>query len=186
MVVSRWILWHSSHQEMGCILSPFIESNVPVTALTNRVITQSLSHAQLFATLWTAALQALLSSTIPWVCSNSCPLSWWRQPTISSYVIPFSSHLQSFPASGSFPMSQFFTLGGQGIGIFSFSISPSNEYSGLISFRMDWFDLPAIQGTLKSFLQHQSSKTSILWHSSFFYSPTLTSIHDHWKNHSLD
>ena len=69
---------------------------------------------------------------------------------------------------------------------FSFSISPSNEYSGLISFRMDWLDLLAVQGTLKSFLQHHSSKASILQHSAFFYSPTLTPIHDHWKNHSLD
>ncbi|XDA70955.1 hypothetical protein R6Z07F_001312 [Ovis aries] len=66
---------------------------------------------------------------------------------------------------------------------FSFSISPSNEYSGLISFRMDWLDLLAVQGTLKSLLQHHSSKPSILRHS--VYSPTLTSIHDYWKNHSF-
>ena len=68
---------------------------------------------------------------------------------------------------------------------FSFNISPSNEYSGLISFKMDWLDLLAVQGTRKSLLQH-SSKASILWPSAFFYSPTLISIHDHWKNHSLD
>ena len=68
---------------------------------------------------------------------------------------------------------------------FSFSISPSNEYSGLISFRMDWLDLLVVQGTLKSLLQHHNSKASVLYHS-FLYSPTLTSIHDHWKNHSLD
>ena len=67
---------------------------------------------------------------------------------------------------------------------FSFSISPSNEYS-LISFRMDWLDLPAVQGTLESRLQYHSSKASILWHSPFF-SATLTSIHDYWKNHSFD
>ena len=67
---------------------------------------------------------------------------------------------------------------------FSFNISPSNEYSGLISFRMDWLDLLAVQGTLKSLLQHHSSKASILQPSA--YSPTLTSIHDYWKNHSLD
>ena len=81
---------------------------------------------------------------------------------------PFSSHLQSFPASGSFPMSQFFTSGCQRIWSFSFSISPSNEYSGLISFWMDWLDLFAIQGTLKSLLQHHNSKASILWCSAFF------------------
>ena len=69
---------------------------------------------------------------------------------------------------------------------FSFNISPFNEYSGPISFRMDWLDLLAVQGTLKSLLKHHSSKASILQCSAFFYSPTLTSIHYHWKNHSLD
>ena len=69
---------------------------------------------------------------------------------------------------------------------FSLNISPSSEYSGLISFRMDWLDLHAVQGILKSLLQHYSSKASILRHSAFFNSPTLTSVHDHWKNHSLD
>ena len=69
---------------------------------------------------------------------------------------------------------------------FSFSISPSSEHPGLISFRMDWLDLLAIQGTLKSLLQQHSSKASILWCSAFFMVPTLTSIHDYWKNHSLD
>ena len=99
---------------------------------------------------------------------NPCPLSWWCDPTISSSVIPFSSCPQSFLASGSFQMSQFFALGGQSIGSFSFSISPSKEHPGLISFRMDWLDLLAVQGTLKSLLQHHSSKASILWRSSFF------------------
>ena len=97
-------------------------------------------------------------SPTPGVYSNSSPLSRWCHPTISSSVIPFSSHLQSFPASGSFQMSQFFTSGGQSIGSFSFTISPSNEYSGLISFRMDWLDLLAVQRTLKSLLQHYSWK----------------------------
>ena len=107
-------------------------------------------------------------SPIPGAYSNSCPLSWWCHPTISSSVVPFSSRLRSFPASGSFLMSQFFTSGGQSIGSFSFNISHSNEYSGLISFRMDWLDLLAVQGTLKSVLQHHSSKASILRHSAFF------------------
>ena len=71
--------------------------------------------------------------------------------------------------------------------IFSFSISSSNEYSGLISFQIDWLDLFAVQGTLKSLLQYHNSKASILMCSAFFiYSPTLISIHDYWKNHSLD
>ena len=108
-------------------------------------------------------------SPTPRAYSNSCPLSPWCHPTISSSVIPFSSCLQSCPTSASFVMSQFFVSGGQSIGwSFSFSISPSNEYSGLTSFRMDWLDLLAVQGTLKSFLQHHSSKASILWHSAFF------------------
>ena len=68
---------------------------------------------------------------------------------------------------------------------FSFSISPSNKYSGLISFRIDWFDLLVVQGILKSLCQHRSSKASIFQHSAFFYGPSLTSIHDCWKNHSF-
>ena len=100
--------------------------------------------------------------------SDSCPWSQWCHLTISSSVVSFSSCLQSFPSSGSFPMSWLFTSGGQSIGSFSFNISHSNEYSGLISFRIDWFDLSAVQGTLKSFLQHHSSKPSILHHSAFF------------------
>ena len=69
---------------------------------------------------------------------------------------------------------------------FSFNISPSNEHPGLISFRMDWLDLLAVQGTLKNLLlQYHCSKASILWHSAFF-TVQLLSIHDHWENHSLD
>ena len=104
-------------------------------------------------------------SLYPAVCSNSCPLSRWCHPTISSSVVPFSSCLQSFPASESFSMSRVFASGGQNIRAFSFSINPSSEYSGLISFRIDCFDS---QGTLKSLLQHQSSKVSILQPSGFF------------------
>ena len=105
-------------------------------------------------------------SPTPGAYSNSCPLSRWCHPSISSSVNPFSC-LQSFPASGSFPVSQFFASAGQSIGV-SASISVSNEYSGLISFRMDWLDLLAVQGTLKSLLQHHSSKASILRCSAFF------------------
>ena len=88
-------------------------------------------------------------------------------PTIASSAAPFSSCLQSFPASGSFPMSRFFTSGGQSI-YWSFSISPSNQYSGLISFRNDWFDFPAVQGIHKSLLLHHNSKASVLQHLTFF------------------
>ena len=107
-------------------------------------------------------------SPTPGACSNSCPSSRWCHPTISSSINCFSSCLQSFPASGSFPMTQFFASGGQSIGVSSFSISPSNEYSGLISLRMDCSDLLGVQGALKSLLQHHNSKASILQCSTFF------------------
>ena len=121
--------------------------------------------------LWPHGLQHTrppCPSPTPRVYSNSCSLSQWCHPAISSSVMPFSSCTQSFPASRSFEMSQLFASGGQKIWSFSFNISPSRDYSGLISFRMDWFDLLAAQGTLRSLLQHHSSKVSILWHSAFF------------------
>ena len=92
-------------------------------------------------------------SPTPGVHPNSCPLSWWCYPTISSSVVPFSSCPQSFPASGSFLMSQLFASGGQSIGA-SISVLPMN--TELIFFRIDWFDLLAVQGTLKSLLQYHS------------------------------
>ena len=107
------------------------------------------------------------ASPTPGACSNSWPLSQWCHPTISSSVIPFSSCLQSFPASGSFQMSQFFPSGGQSFGAsVSASVLPMN-IQGLISFRMIWFDLLVVQGTIKSLLQHHCSKASILWCSAF-------------------
>ena len=92
-------------------------------------------------------------SPTPGVCPNPFLSSRWCHPTISSSVTPFSSCPQSFPASGSFQMSQFFASGGQSIGV-SASTCLSNEHPGLISFRMDWLDLLAVEGTLKSLLQH--------------------------------
>ena len=100
-------------------------------------------------------------------CSNSYPLSWWCHPTISSSVVPFSSCPQCLPASESFPMSQLFAWGGQSTGV-HLSISHSKEHPGLISFRTDWLDLLAVQGTLKNLLQYHSSKAAILQHSAFF------------------
>ena len=124
-------------------------------------------------------------SPTPRTCSNSCSLSRWCHPTISYSVVPFSSCLQSFPASGSLPMSQFFASGLPKYWSFSFSINPSNEYSGLISFRMYWFDLLAVQQTLESSPtpQFKSINCSVL---SFLYTSTLTSILDYWKNHNFD
>ena len=107
-------------------------------------------------------------SPTPGACLNSCPLSWWCHPTISSSVIPFSSCLQSFPASGVLSIQGVVYIRWLKYWTFSFSNDPSNEYSGLISFRIDWLDLIAVQGNLKSFLQHHSSKASIFQHSAFF------------------
>ena len=113
--------------------------------------------------LWHASLPC--SSLSPGVCSNSCPLSQWCHPTISSSVISFSFCLQSFPASGSFPVSWLFISGDPN---WSFSISPSNEYSRLISFKIDLFNLPLSKGLSKSLLQHHNSKASFLQCSVFF------------------
>ena len=107
------------------------------------------------------------SSPTPEVYTNSCPSHQGCHLSISSSIVPFSC-LQSFPASGSFQMSWIFASGGQSIGVFSFSISPSNACSGLISFRIDWLDLLAVQGTLQSLFQHQSLKASIFRCSAFF------------------
>ena len=97
-------------------------------------VVQSLNHVWLFVTPCTATRQASLSFTTSWSASNSCPLSQWCHPTISSPVVPFSSCSQSFPASGSFPMSQVFTSGGQSIGASaSASVLPMNI--------QDWFSL---------------------------------------------
>ena len=119
------------------------------------------SHSLLTDSLWPHRLQHTrlpCPSPTPSAYSNSCPLGQNCDPTISSSVIPFSC-LQSFLESGSFPISQLFTSGGQNIGV-GFSISPSNEYSGLISFKIDWMDLLAVQGTLKSVLQQFKSINS--------------------------
>ena len=106
-------------------------------------------------------------SPTPGIHSNSCLSSWWCHPAISSSVVPFSSCPQSHPALESFQwvnslheVAKYWS--------FSFSISPSKEQPGLISFRMDWMDLLAVQGILKSLFQQHSSKVSILWHSAFF------------------
>ena len=104
----------------------------------------------------------------PGAGSNSCPLSQWCHPTISSSVVSISSCLQYFPASGTFPRVGSWHLVAKVLELQFQQISPSNKYSGLISFRLDWFDLLAAQGTLKGLLQHYSSKALILQCSAFF------------------
>ena len=121
--------------------------------------------------LWPHGLQhTRLScpSPTPVDYSNSCSLSQWCYPTTSSSVVPFSSCPQSFPTSGSFQMSRFFCIRWPKYWSFSFSLSPSSDYSALISVRMDWFDLLAAQRTLKCLLQHHSSKPSVFRHSATF------------------
>ena len=114
------------------------------------------SVTQSCPTLWPLHARPPFPSPTPRVHPNPCPLSRWCHPTISSSVVPFSSCPQSFLASGSFPMSQLFAWGGSSIGVSaSTSVLPMNT-PGLISFRMDWLDLLAVQETLKSLLQHLS------------------------------
>ena len=125
-------------------------------------------------------------SPTPGVYSNSCPLSRWCHPAISSSVIPFSSYPQSLPASGSFPMSQLFASGGQSIGVLaSASVLPMNTQDWSPWGWTGWMALQSKGLSQESSLtpQFKSINFSAL---SFLHSPTLTSIHDHWKNHSLD
>ena len=128
---------------------------------------QSLSRVRLFATPWTAVHQASLSITI----SQSLLKLMSTESVMPSNHLTLCHPLlllQSFPASGSFPVTHFFASGGQRIGVAASASVVPNEYSGLISFRMKWFDLLAVQGTLKSLLQHPSSKASVLQCSTFF------------------
>ena len=143
------------------------------------------THSVMSSSLWPHGLQHArpsCSSPTSGVYSDSCPLSQWCHPTISSSVIPFSSCLQSFPASGTFVISQFFTSGGQ-------SIEASASASVLPMNVQGWFPLGLTSLTSllsKGLLQHHKSKTSVLWHSAFFYSTTLISVRDYWKNQSFD
>ena len=129
---------------------------------------QSLSRVQLFMTPWTTAHQASLSITNSW----SLPKIMSIESVMPSNHLILYRHLlllpSIFPSISVFSKESALCIRWPKYWSFSFSISPSNEYSGLISFRIDWFDLLAVQGTLKSLLQHHSSKASILQHSAFF------------------
>ena len=135
-----------------------------------------LSSVQLLSRVWHFAPHGLqhailpCPSSTPGACSNTCPLSQWCHPTTSSSVVPFSSCLLNLSQHQGF--SQWVSgIRWPKYWSFSFSISPSNDYSGLSSFRMDWLDLLTVQETLKSLLQHHSSKASILWCSAFLMVP---------------
>ena len=137
-------------------------------------------------TPWTAAHQASLSITNSW---SFLQLMSTESVMASNQLIlcrPLLLPLLIFPSIRVFSSESVLHIRWPKYWSFSFSISPSNEYSGLISFRMDWLDLLAAQGTLKSLLQHHSSKASILHCTAFFYGPVLTFIHDYWKNHRID
>jgi len=129
------------------------------------------SRSVMYNSLWTHGVQHYrlpCPSPSPGACPNSYPLSQWCHPTILFSVIPFSSCLPSFPASRIFSNELALWIMWGKYGSLSFSINPSNEYSGLIYFKIDWFDFPAVQGTLKSLLQHHSLKASILQCLAFF------------------
>ena len=132
------------------------------------VVVQSLSPVWLFATPWTATRQASLSFTISQTLLKLMPI---ESVMPSSHLVlchPLLLLPSIFPSIRVFSNESALRIRCPKYWSFSFSISPSNEYSGLISFRVDWFGLLAVQGTLKSLLQHHSSKASILWHSAFF------------------
>ena len=172
-----WVIAQDSHQiptyRSWESLDPVLhKSQAPLSSVW-------FSRPILSDSLWPHGLQHArppCPSPTPRACSDSCPLSCWCHPTISSSVVPFSSHLQSFPASV-FSNESALRIRWPKYRSFSFSISPSNEYSGLMSFRVDWLDLPAVQGTLKSLLQHHSSKASILQCSTFSSSHQSAKMH---------
>ena len=123
-------------------------------------------------------------SLSPWICSNSCPLSWWCHPIII-LCLPLILLFSIFPNIRILSNELALHIRWPKYWSFNYSISPSNKYSELISFRINWFDLLPVQGTLKSLHQHHSSKASVLQSSAFFMAQ-LTSIYDYWKNHSFD
>ena len=147
------------------------------------------SHSVVSDSLWNHGLQHTrlpCPSPTPRAFSNSCLSSWQCHPTISSSVVPFTSCFQSFPTSGSFPVTQFFISGGKSIGASEQGKHQSFQWVlrltslGLTSFRIDWFVLLAVQGTLKSLLQHQSSKASVLWRSAYWRYQRTSNILGTW------
>ena len=145
---------------------------------------QSLSCVWLFATPWTAACQASLSITNSWSLLKLMAIELVMPSNHLILCCPLLLKPSIFPSIRVFFNESVLQIRWPKYWSFSFSISPSNEYSGLIFFRIDWFDLLAVQG-LSSLLQHQFKSINSLV-LSFLYSPTLTSIHHYWKNHSFD
>ena len=164
----------------------FMLFNLAVFYFFQFSLVQSLSCVWLFGTPRTAARQVSLSLTNS---QNLLKLMTIESVITSNHLILYCPLLLSpstFNSIKVFSNESVLRIRWPEYWSFSFSISPSNEYSGVISFKIDQFDLLAVQGTLKSLLQHHSSKASILCHSAFFMVQLSQSIHDYWKNHSLD
>ena len=158
---------------------------VEIYMAQTHISVSSVAQLCLFVTPWTAHVKLPCPSPSPELYSNSCPSSWWCHPTISSSVVPFSSHLQSFPASGSFAMSQFFASGGQNIGVSSsVSVLPIDIQDWFSSGWTGWISLQS-KGPSRVFFNTtvQSIRSLVL---NFLYGPTLTFTHDYCKNHSFD
>ena len=146
---------------------------------------QSLSHIRLSVTPWTAARQASLSIAISQSLLKLMSIESLMPSNPLILCHPLLLPLSIFPSMRVFSNDSVLRIRWTKYWSFSFSISPSNEYSGLISFRMDWLDLLAVQGTLKSLLQHHSSKASILWCSAFFIVQPSHPYMTTGKNHSF-
>ena len=144
-----------------------------------------LSCVRLFVSPWTAVHRASLSIANSWSLLKLMSVESVMPSNHLIFCHPLLLLPSIFPSIRVFSNESVLHIKWPKYWSFSFSISPSNEYLGLICFRMDWLDLLAVQGTLKSFLQHHSSKASVPQCSAFFIVPTVTSIHDHWKNQSF-
>ena len=170
-------MWPKANEYYGILILSSLENQ-------DCCVSVQFSHSVLSDSLRPHGLQHArppCPSPMPRVYSNSCPLSWWCHSTVSSSVVPFSSCPQSLPVSGSFQMSQLFTSGGQGIGVSaSTSVLPMNTQDW---FPLGWTGWISLQSKGLSRPQFKTMNSSAL---SFLYSPTLTSIHDCWKNHSFD
>ena len=165
---------YNTQEKQENVLQPWISESYSVQ-FSHSVVSDSLQPHEL------QHVRLPCPSPTAGVYPNPCPLSQWCHPTITSSVIPFSSCPQPFPASGSFQMSQLFASGGQSIGV---SVLPMNTQGW---FPLGWTGWISLQSKgLSRVLSNttgQSINSSVL---SFLYSPTVTSIHDYWKNHSLD
>ena len=156
-----------------------------ITSVVEFSSVQSLSPVRLFATPWIAACHASLSITNSLNSLKFMPIETVMPSSHLIFCHPLLLLPPIPPSIRVFSIESTLCMRWPKYWRFSFNISPSNEHPGLISFRMDWLDLLAVRGTLKSLLQYHSSKASVLWHSAFFI-VQLTSLHDYWKNHSFD